>query len=64
MTMLEIMQGDQGYVSDNRDMPGDLSARAKTLCWQYNQTAPNQEEERACILQLYVYLFCWAPATR
>ena len=51
MTMLEIMQGNQGYVSDNRDMPGDLSARAKTLCWQYNQTAPNQEEERARILQ-------------
>ena len=51
MTMLERMQRNEAYCSDHRDMPADLQKKAKTLCWQFNQTAPFEEEKRAQLLR-------------
>ena len=50
-TMLEIMRSDTSYCSSNFDMPSDLQKKAKQLCWEYNQTGPNDGERRAAILQ-------------
>ena len=51
MTMLERMQQKEGYVSDYRDVPSQLQTKAKTLCWEYNQTSPAQREKRGEILR-------------
>ena len=51
MTMLERMQCAEAYCSDHRDMPAHLQDKAKTLCWQYNQTAPFETEKRGKILK-------------
>lgn len=51
MTMLDIMKTNAPYCSDHRDMPSDLGRRAKTLCWEYNRTAPDEKEKRSEILQ-------------
>lgn len=51
MTMLEIMKQKQAYYSDHRDMPSELQQKAKTLCWEYNQTSPAETDKRAALLQ-------------
>lgn len=51
MTMLEMMKQKQAYCSDHRDMPSALQQKAKTLCWKYNQTSPEDAETRAALLQ-------------
>ena len=51
MTMVEIMKKRQAYCSCNLDMPGELQQKAKKLCWQYNQTGPEEGERRKEILQ-------------
>lgn len=50
MTILDIMTHNEGYCSDHRDMPSHLQQKAKTLCWEYNQTAPHEQEKRSDIL--------------
>lgn len=50
-TMLEIMTSRQPYCNRHTDNPNELQKKAKQLCWEYNQTGPNDEERRAEILQ-------------
>lgn len=51
MDMLEIMKKQQKYCSDHRDMPNELQIKAKSLCWEYNRSRPDESEKRAEILQ-------------
>lgn len=51
MELLEILKCSEGYAGQNRNIPPEWKARAQKLCWEYNQTAPDQGERRAAILQ-------------
>ena len=51
MDFLQRMQQNTPYCSRHTDMPTRLQQKAKTLCWQYNQTGPHQQQERAQLLQ-------------
>ena len=51
MNILEIMQQNQSYCSNHRDMPSQLQQKAKQLCWEYNKTSPKEGEKRAEILR-------------
>ena len=51
MDILKIMGLPEGYCTRHTDMPNHLQTKAKTLCWEYNQTAPTEAEKRAEILQ-------------
>ena len=51
MDFLQRMQQNTPYCSRYTDMPSQLQQKAKTLCWQYNQTGPHQQQERAQLLQ-------------
>ena len=51
MNMIEIMKQNQGYYSNNRDMPSKLQEKAKFLCWKYNQTSPLEKDKRQSLLQ-------------
>lgn len=51
MDLLEIMKSQSGYCSNHTDMPTHLQDNAKTLCWEYNKTAPWEKEKRSGILQ-------------
>lgn len=51
MDLLEIMKSQSGYCSNHTDMPTHLQDNAKTLCWEYNKTAPWEKEKRSEILQ-------------
>ena len=45
------MKQNQGYYSNNRDMPSKLQEKAKFLCWKYNQTSPLEKDKRQSLLQ-------------
>ena len=45
MDFLQRMQQNTPYCSRYTDMPSQLQQKAKTLCWQYNQTGPHQQQE-------------------
>lgn len=51
MNILELMQKNSGYNVSHMDMPTELQIKAKTLCWEYNQTRPDASEERSKILK-------------
>lgn len=51
MDLLEIMKSQNSYYSNHTDMPTHLQDNAKTLCWEYNKTAPWEKEKRSEILQ-------------
>lgn len=51
MDLLEIMKSQNSYCSNHTDMPTHLQDNAKTLCWEYNKTAPWEKEKRSEILQ-------------
>lgn len=51
MDLLEIMKSQNGYCSNHTDMPTHLQDNAKSLCWEYNKTAPWEKEKRSEILQ-------------
>lgn len=51
MDYLKIMKQNIGYYSAHRDMPIHLQAKAKTLCFKYNQTNPDEAEKRSDILK-------------
>ena len=51
MDFLQRMQQNTPYCSRYTDMPSQLQQKAKTFCWQYNQTGPHQQQERAQLLQ-------------
>ena len=61
MTFEEKMRRQEPYIADYRDTPVALQDRAKKLCWQYNQTGPDEKERREDILRA---LFgTWTPTT-
>ena len=39
------------YVSGYENTPTEEQNRVKQLCWEYNRTAPNEQEKRRSILQ-------------
>ena len=45
------MQSLQPYHNSYEGAPAHLQDKAKQLCWEYNQTAPREEERRRAILQ-------------
>lgn len=51
MTMLEIMKQNKGYCNDHKDMPSERQHKAKMICWQYNQTRPDEGETRSELLK-------------
>lgn len=51
MDLLEIMKSQRGYCLNHTDMPTHLQDNAKTLCWEYDKTAPWEKEKRSEILQ-------------
>jgi len=51
MDILKIMGLPEGYCTRHTNMPNHLQTKAKTLCWEYNQTAPTETAKRAEILQ-------------
>ena len=51
MNVLEMMKQNQGYYSNNKDMPSELQEKAKFLCWKYNQTSPLEKDKRQSLLQ-------------
>lgn len=51
MNLLEMMKSQNSYCSNHTDMPTHLQDNAKSLCWEYNKTAPWEKEKRSEILQ-------------
>ena len=51
MNALDIMKRPAAYVSGYENTPTEEQNRAKQLCWEYNRTAPNEQEKRRSILQ-------------
>ena len=51
MNALDIMKRPAAYVSGYENTPTEEQNRAKQLCWEYNRTAPNEQEKRHSILQ-------------
>ena len=51
MDILDIMKGSAGYASGYANTPVAQQRRAKRLCWEYNRTAPDEEEKRWEILK-------------
>ena len=46
MNALDIMKRPAAYVSGYENTPTEEQNRAKQLCWEYNRTAPNEQEKR------------------
>lgn len=51
MGIIDILQCPDGYTGQNRSIPPELKANAQRLCWEYDQTSPDQKERRQAILQ-------------
>lgn len=51
MDMNERMRQPEPYICRHSEMPFTLQKRAKTLCWEYNQTSPDQGPRRAELLR-------------
>lgn len=51
MTPLEIMKSPVAYASGYEKTPIKEQNRAKQLCWEYNRTAPCEQDKRHSILQ-------------
>lgn len=50
--IMEHLKGEQGYVGQNRAIPGELKQRAQKLCWEYNQTPPDPQVRAELLQQL------------
>lgn len=50
MNVLEIMKSPAAYASGFENIPVNEQRRAKKLCWEYNQTSPDEQEKRREIL--------------
>ena len=46
MTVLEIMKMNKEYCLRYDEIPNELQIKAKTLCWEYNQCSPMEDEKR------------------
>ena len=51
MTPLDFIKSQAAYASGYENIPIEAQARAKKLCWEYNQTAPDEKERRGAILR-------------
>lgn len=51
MELLDILKSPEGYVGQARNIPPAWKTKAQRLCWEYNQSAPDQKERRRAILQ-------------
>lgn len=47
----QVLQSMQGFVGRALMIPQDINVKAKMLCWRYNQTSPEQMDERKSILR-------------
>ena len=53
MTVLEIMKMNKEYCLRYDEIPNELQIKAKTLCWEYNQCSPMEDEKRKEILEKF-----------
>ena len=51
MEQLEILKRSERYAGQNRNIPQEWKAKAQRLCWEYNQSAPDQTGRRQEILR-------------
>lgn len=51
LDIIDIIKGSKGYNSHNLNVPAELKNRAQKLCWKYNQTSPEDAEQRKRILK-------------
>lgn len=51
MQIKDIIQKNEGYNGNNLNVPDSLKVTAQKLCWEYNQTMPEEGEKRREILQ-------------
>lgn len=51
MQIKDIIQKNEGYNGNNLNVSGSLKVTAQKLCWEYNQTMPEEGEKRREILQ-------------
>ena len=51
MEILEILRSAEGYAGKNLCIPPELKANAQRLCWEYNQSGPDEKDRRQEILQ-------------
>ena len=51
MDLLEILKRPEDYTGQNRNIPQEWKAAAQRLCWEYNQSAPDERDRRAAILR-------------
>lgn len=51
MNVIDIMKRPAAYANGYENIPGEEQNRAKQLCWEYNRTAPKEQQKRREILQ-------------
>ena len=51
MNSLEIIKRQAAYASGYKNIPTEAQNHAKQLCWEYNHTAPSEQDKRHAILQ-------------
>lgn len=51
MNPLEIIKRQAAYASGYKNIPTEAQNHAKQLCWEYNHTAPSEQDKRHAILQ-------------
>ena len=51
MEQLEVLKRSERYAGQNRNIPQEWKAKAQRLCWEYNQSAPDQTGRRQEILR-------------
>lgn len=50
--IMDCLKSSQGYVGQNRAIPGEWKEKARRLCWEYNQSAPDQQARSELLKQL------------
>ena len=51
MEQLEVLKRSERNAGQNRNIPQEWKAKAQRLCWEYNQSAPDQTGRRQKILR-------------
>lgn len=51
LNILDIMKSPNGYDHDNLKIPREFKSNAARICWEYNQSAPDEDEKRGQLLQ-------------
>ena len=51
MELLDYLKSSEGYMGQNRNIPPELKEKAQRLCWEYNRSAPDEQQKRREILQ-------------